>query len=121
MPAKKTKNKYTVLSLVIFNLIVDKRIKQQFSIEECIDVLLSKSRTGEQNTLETYIELFSETLPRGYSKEINELKKIIEYTEKDIDSIKGSIKGKSMGNFEKFSITLTEFLEKSIAISSKRK
>ncbi|MEI8008796.1 MAG: hypothetical protein WCI00_05400 [bacterium] len=94
LPAKKIKNKYTVLSLIIFNLIVDKRIKQQFSIEECIDVLLGKSRTGEQNTLETYIELFSETLPRGYSKEINELKKIVEYTEKDIDTVKGSQKGK---------------------------
>ena len=121
LPAKKIKNKYTVLSLIIFNLIVDKRIKEQFSIEECIDVLLGKSRTGEQNTLETYIELFSETLPRGYSKEINELKKIVEYTEKDIDTVKGSIKNKWIGNFEKFSISLTEFLEKSIAISSNRK
>ncbi|MEI6672792.1 MAG: class I tRNA ligase family protein [bacterium] len=64
LPAKKTKNKFTVLSLIIFNLIVDGRIKQNFSIEECIDVLLGKSRTGEQNTLETYIELFNETLPR---------------------------------------------------------
>lgn len=101
----------------MFNLIVDRRIKQQFSIEECIDVLLGKSRTGEQNTLEAYIELLSETLPRGYSKELNELKKIIEYTEKNI----GPVKGKSMNHFEKFSITLTNFLEKSIAISSKRK
>lgn len=65
----------TVLSLIIFNLIVDRRLKEQFSIEECIDVLLGKSRTGEQNALEAYIELFSETLPRGYAKEINELKK----------------------------------------------
>jgi hypothetical protein len=64
LPAKKSKNKFTVFSLILFNLIVDRRLKEQFSIEECIDVLLSKSRTGEQNTLETYIELFSETLPR---------------------------------------------------------
>lgn len=85
LPAKKTKNKFTVLSLIIFNLIVDGRLKQHFSIEECIDILLGKSRTGEQNTLETYIDLFSETLPRGYSKELNELKKIIEYTEKDVN------------------------------------
>ena len=89
LPTKKTKNKFTVLSLIIFNLIVDRRLKELFSIEECIDVLLGKSRTGEQNTLETYIELFSETLPRGYSKELNELKKIIEYTEKDLSSSKG--------------------------------
>ncbi|MCX6823837.1 MAG: class I tRNA ligase family protein [candidate division SR1 bacterium] len=117
LPVKKTKNKFTVLSLIIFNLIVDRRMKQEFSIEECIDILLGKSRTGEQNTLEAYIELFNETLPRGYSKEINELKKIIEYTEKDINSKKG----KGIGHFEKFSITLTNFLEKSIAISSNRK
>jgi len=45
---------------------------------------LGKSRTGEQNTLEAYVELFTETLPRGYNKELNELKKIVEYTEKDI-------------------------------------
>jgi hypothetical protein len=83
LPAKKTKNKFTVLSLIVFNLIVDCRLKEHFSIEECIDVLLGKSRTGEQNTLEAYIELFSETLPRGYSKELNELKKIVEYTEKE--------------------------------------
>jgi len=85
LPAKKSKNKFTVLSLIIFNLIVDKRLKECFSIEECIDVLLSKSRTGEQNTLDTYIELFSETLPRGYSKELNELKKIVEHAENNID------------------------------------
>ena len=117
LPTKKTKNKFTVLSLIIFNLIVDRRIKQQFSIEECIDVLLGKSRTGEQNTLEAYIELFNETLPRGYSKELNELKKIIEYTEKNI----GPLKGKSINHFEKSSTILTNLLEKSIAISSKRK
>ncbi|MEI6118928.1 MAG: hypothetical protein WCP92_07050 [bacterium] len=50
---------------------------------------MGKSRTGEQNTLEAYIELFSETLPRGYSKEINELKKIVEYTDTDIGSKRG--------------------------------
>ena len=64
LPAKKTKNKLTVLTLIIFNLIVDGRINQHFNIEECIDVLLGKGRTGEQNTLMTYIDLFSETLPR---------------------------------------------------------
>jgi valyl-tRNA synthetase len=117
LPAKKTKNKQTVLSLIIFNLVVDGRLKQHFSIEECIDVLLGKSRTGEQNTLEAYIELFSETLPRGYSKELNELKKIVEYTEKG----SGTFKGKGINNFEKSSIILTEFLEKSVAITSKRK
>lgn len=117
LPAKKTKNKLTVLSLIIFNLIVDKRLRQHFSIEECIDILLSTSRTGEQTTLESYIELFSETLPRGYSKELNELKKIVEYTEKDMSPSKG----KSVNHFEKFSVALTEFLEKSIAIYSKRK
>ncbi len=117
LPNKKTKNKFTVLSLIIYNLIVDGRLKEHFSIEECIDVLLGKSRTGEQNTFETYIELFSETLPRGYSKELNELKKIVEYTEKNI----GPVKWKWINHFEKFSMTLAEFLEKSIAISSKRK
>lgn len=115
LPEKKTKNKGTVLSLIIFNLIVDKRIKQHFSIEECIDVLLGKSRTGEQDTLSTYIELFSETLPRGYTKEINQLKKIVDYTEKDLHSGKA----KWIGHFENFSITLAQLLEKSIAISSK--
>jgi valyl-tRNA synthetase len=115
LPEKKTKNKGTVLSLIIFNLIVDKRIKQHFSIEECIDVLLGKSRTGEQDTLSTYIELFSETLPRGYTKEINQLKKIVDYTEKNVNSGKA----KWIGHFENFSITLAQLLEKSIAISSK--
>lgn len=123
LPAKKTKNKLTVLSLIIFNLIVDGRMKEYFSIEECIDVLLSKSRTGEQNTLKTYIELFSETLPRGYSKEINELKKIVEYTEKEIVWNKSKMisKKKWLGHFEKFSMSLSDFLEKSIAISNKKK
>ncbi|MEI7557314.1 MAG: hypothetical protein WCJ45_00185 [bacterium] len=45
LPAKKTKNRFTVFSLIIFNLIVDGRMKLQFNIEECIDVLLSRSRT----------------------------------------------------------------------------
>lgn len=117
LPAKKSKNKFTVLSLIIFNLIVDKRLKECFSIEECIDVLLSKSRTGEQNTLDTYIELFSETLPRGYSKELNELKKIVEHAENNIDLSKW----KWMTHFEKFSIWLTKILEKSVAISNKKK
>jgi len=111
LPSKKTKNKFTALSLILFNLIVDRRLRQYFSIEECIDVLLGKSCTGEQNTLEAYIELFNETLPRGYSKEFNELKKLVEYSEKE----------KWMSHFEKFSITLTGYLEKSIAISSKKK
>lgn len=117
LPIKKTKNKFTVLSLIIFNLIVDGRLKQQFSIEEFIDVLLWKSRTGQQNTLETYIELFTETLPRGYGKELNDLKKLVEYTEKNVDIGKG----KWVSNFEKSSIALTDILDKSIAISSKRK
>lgn len=117
LPAKKTKNKLTVLSLIIFNLIVDWRLKESFSIEECIDILLGKSRTGEQNTLEAYIELFRETLPRGYSKELNELTKIIEYTEKN----PAADKGKWMSYFEKCSIALIDFLEKSVAISSKRR
>lgn len=117
LPSKKTKNKMTALSLIIFNLVVDRRLRQHFSIEECIDVLLGKSRTGEQNTLEAYIELFSETLPRGYSKELNDLKKIIEYTEKD----HGLGKGKGMSNFEKFSIALMGFLDKSVAISSQKR
>ena len=68
---------------------MDGRLKELFSIEECIDVLLGKSRTGEQNTLDAYRELFSETLPRGYSKELNELKKIVEYTETDLGRTKG--------------------------------
>ncbi len=111
LPIKKTKNKYTVLSLIIFNLIVDRRLKQHFSIEECIDVLLGTNLTGEQTTLETYIELFNETLPRGYSKELNELKKIIEYAQKE----------KWTGYFEKFSIGLMNILDKSIAINSKKR
>lgn len=45
LPAKKTKNKYTALTLILFNLLVDGRLNEHFSIEECIDVLLSKSRT----------------------------------------------------------------------------
>ncbi len=117
LPAKKTKNKATVLSLIIFNLVVDGRLKQSFSIEECIDVLLGKSRTGEQNTLETYIDLFNETLPRGYSKELNELKKIIEYTEKDVSKTKWS----EITTFEKFSVGLTNMLEKSVAIINNKK
>lgn len=117
LPTKKTKNKFTVLSLIIFNLIVDRRLKENFDIEECIDVFLGKSRTGEKNTLETYIELFSEILPRGYTKELNELKKIVEYTEKDLDYGKG----KGVNHFEKLSIALTDFLEKSIAITNKKK
>lgn len=117
LPAKKTRNKCTVLSLIIFNLVVDGRLTQHFSIEECIDVLLGKSRTGEQNTLEAYIDLFSETLPRGYSKELHELKKIIEYTEKDVNKTKWS----EITTFEKFSVGLTNILEKSVAISNNKK
>ncbi len=111
LPVKKSKNKSTVLSLILFNLIADKRLRQHFSIEEVIDILLSNNLTGTQTTFETYIELFNETLPRGYSKEINELKKLFEYTQKE----KGII------NFEKFSRELSTILDKSLAIFSKRK
>ena len=117
LPLKKTKNKYTVLSLIIFNLIVDGRLRQHFSIEECIDILLGTSRTGKGTTLETYIELFSETLPRGYSKDLNELKKIVEYGTQEISNTKT----KGMNYFEKFSWALTDMLESSIAIISKKK
>lgn len=117
LPTKQTKNKLMVLSLIIFNLIVEKRLRQHFSIEECIDILLSKSRTGEQTTLETYIDIFKETLPKWYTKELHELKKIVEYTEKDINPNKG----KSINVFEKFSVALHEFLERSVAIYTKRK
>ncbi len=111
LPTKKTKNKSTVLSLILFNLIIDERLKKDFTIEECIDVLLGNSRTGKQTTLETYIELFNETLPRWYSKELNELKKILEYSQKE----------KWMLYFEKFSTALTGILETSIAIINKKK
>ena len=117
LPAKKTKNKHIILSLIIFNLLVDKRLKSLFSIEECIDVLIGKNRTGEQTTLETYIELFSETLPRGYSKELNELKKIIEYSEKDVSPTKGT----GINNFEKVTIGLNDILEHAVAITNRKK
>ncbi len=115
LPKKKTSNKYIILTLIIFNLVVDKRLRQYFGMEELIDVLLSKSRTWEQNTLEAYIELFTETLPRGYGKELAELKKICEYNEKDIEKWKG------ITNYEKFSINLIKILEKSVAIGSAKK
>lgn len=83
IPSKKISNKFVVMSLIIFNLIADNRLPVHFSIEECIDAILEKSRTGETNTLEAYIALFTETLPRGYSKEIHEVQKLIEYTEKE--------------------------------------
>jgi len=117
LPISKTKNKYTVLSLIIFNLIVDGSLRQHFSIEECIDTILWPSRTGKKNVLETYIELFQETLPRGYSKEFKELEKIIEYTQQNIIHTKG----KWVQIFEKCSLILTTMLEKSIAITSKKK
>ncbi len=117
LPLKKTENKYTVLSLIIFNLIVDGRLREHFSIEECIDVLLGTSRTGKGTTLETYIEIFSETLPRGYSKDINELKKIVEYGTQEVSKTQT----KWISYFEKFSWTLTDMLETSIAIISKKK
>ncbi len=112
LPKKKINNKYTILTLIIFNLVVDKRLRQYFGMEELIDVLLGKSLTGEQNTLEAYIELFTETLPRGYAKELNELKKICEYNEKD---------AKWISNYEKFSINLIKILEKSVAIGQAKK
>ena len=83
IPSKKIGNKGIVMSLIIFNLIADNRLPIHFSIEECIDAILEKSRTGETNTLEAYIGIFTETLPRGYGKEIHEIQKLIEYTEKE--------------------------------------
>ena len=122
LPTKKTKNKLTVLSLIIFNLIVDGRLKEQFSIEECIDILLSKSRTGQQSTLEVYLELFTETLPRWYSKEFAEIKKILEQVEKlKIEKTKIQTKKKWLPQFEKLCTILTNILEKSIAIVNNKK
>lgn len=111
IPSKKIGNKGIVMSLIIFNLIADNRLPIHFSIEECIDAILEKSRTGETNTLEAYIGIFTETLPRGYGKEIHEIQKLIEYTEKE----------KWISNFEKFSVSLSDMLEKSVCIHSKRK
>jgi len=108
LPNKKTKNKKTVLSLIIFNLIADMRLRQHFSIEECIDVLIGTNRTWETTTIESYIELFTETLPRWYTKEIHEIQKLIEHSKQEKNS-------------EKFSIGLIEMLEKSVAISNKKK
>ncbi len=111
LPQKKTKNKYMILTLIIFNLVTDGRLRYSFGIEELIDILLSKSLTGEQTTLEAYLELYSETLKRGYASQINDLKKLLEYMDKE----------KWISHLEKFSSQLHQILEKSVAISVKKK
>ena len=60
------------------------------------------------------MQAFDEELPRGYKSEINEFIKLFEYAETDL------VKGKSLTNYEKFSIQLTDILDKTFGLVNKK-
>ncbi|MCX6822450.1 MAG: class I tRNA ligase family protein [candidate division SR1 bacterium] len=110
---RKAKGKKIIPTLLLFNLIADNQLPTLFNIENLIELMLSPGTEG-QNIGEMYMQAFEEELPRGYKSEINEFIKLFEYAETDL------IKGKSLTNYEKFSIQLTDILDKTFGVVNKK-
>ena len=110
---RKAKGKKIIPTLLLFNLIADGQLPTLFNIENLIELMLAPGAEG-QNVWELYMQAFEEDLPRGYKSEINEFIKLFEYAETDL------IKGKSLTNYEKFSIQLTDILDKTFGLVNKK-
>jgi hypothetical protein len=106
---KRRKNKKHILSMIIFNMVADGRLSQDFSIEELIDLLFKQDEQGSIFG-QSYLETLEKEIPRGYTSEINELKKIFEYGQKE----------NSLAYVEKCSVQLMNIIEKSIGIEDKK-
>ncbi len=106
---KKAKGKKIIPTLLLFNLIADNHLSPAFSIDELIELMLSHSEEG-QNIWEMYMQAFDEDLPRGYKSEINEFIKLFEYAETNA----------WLKNYEKFSIQLTDILDKTFGVINKK-
>ena len=110
---KKAKGKKIIPTLLLFNLIADGHLSPTFSIDELIELMLSPGQEGH-NIWEIYMQAFDEDLPRWYKSEINEFIKLFEYAETDL------VKGKNLNTYEKFSIQLTDILDKTFGVVNKK-
>ena len=73
----KDENKNKVLSMIIFNLIADSRIKPKFSLESLLDVLFSDSLTPQEwKVLNVYLSIYKSKYP-DLQSEIEELEKFL--------------------------------------------
>lgn len=106
---KKAKGKKIIPALLLFNLIADNQLSELFNIENLIEILLSPGE-DQRNIGEMYMAAFEVDLPRWYKTEINEFYKLFEYAEKE----------KGLTNYEKFSIQLTDILEKTFGVTNKK-
>lgn len=106
LPQKIRKNKKHILAMIIINMIQDGRLPIEFSIEELIELLFKNDDEDTMLFGEKYLMMIETQIPRGYASEVQELKKIFEYGQKD----------NSINHLEKCSAQLMNILEKSIAI-----
>ncbi|MFA5748379.1 MAG: class I tRNA ligase family protein, partial [Candidatus Absconditabacterales bacterium] len=106
-PKKVRQNKNIIMTLIIFNLIADKRLSNVFYLNELIELLFSKSLGNEDYLLQSYLDFYKEKKISGVTTEIEELAKIISYADKQ----------KGISNFEKFSLSLIKLIEKTFLIT----
>ena len=95
--------------MMIFNLIADQRLSNEFTIEDIIDVLFQRQETGDLFG-QQYLQDLQCDIPRGYASEIQELNKIFAYADKD----------ETITNMEKCSTQLMNILEKTIGITDNK-
>jgi len=73
-----------ILSLIIFNLIADSRLKNPFNVEQLVELLFSPSLLKHQGSvLNAYFNVYSQKFAQDqkHQKELNEIKKIIDLFE----------------------------------------
>lgn len=84
---KTKKTKKVIMTLIIFNLILDGYLQPQFSIDTLVDSLFSPSGFSGKTIIEYYIELFNKLLSKNpktkiFLQEIKDLKLITQIIEK---------------------------------------
>lgn len=108
---KSRKSRKVILTLIIFNLILDWHLSLEFSIDRLVDVLFSKTLQSDQRVIDYYIQKLQSKLnlnpkTKKYLSEIKELKKITDI----IDMTRKS-------SFEKIQLLL-DILKKSYLIDN---
>ncbi|MCF7835199.1 class I tRNA ligase family protein [Candidatus Gracilibacteria bacterium] len=108
---KTRKSRKVILTMIVFNLILDAYLQPEFSIDNLVDILFSPSSFGEKTIIEYYIEIFNKLLSqnqktKSFLPEIKELKTITDIIGKTRKS-----------SFEKIQLLL-DILKKSYLIES---
>jgi len=108
---KKGKTSKIVLTLIVFQLIVNYQLSLRFDLEELIEILTEPNETGEKTVLQEYLDLYTAVfkshikVPKKIENEIKELKKVFSYADK-----------KSVKSFEQFEKDISKYLQKSFLL-----